>query len=360
MNLIENHKDVISADVVLDMLDNPNRQLNGCTECVAFLEELIVFQQRILETHKALYAMFFTLSPENNPSGASEFQLQDSGVIETEILVPERDPNEPPSDDFCIVEEEIILKDSSSEEGDLFSDIIEVDEDSDAHDVDVKEEEIPLVGNNHIPWRDKDDVINSSTRTSIISKFKPREMTYEPLTIRGCILSGVPKQKQPKMKPIKPLNSVVRHTTLATPEELKLEETMVEMKLFVCRVCSLYCKSRWTLRKHVARHHSGQEYFICCDLKSWYPMHFYDHFRWHLNKDAFKCQECGKVLKSRPSLSSHMQRAHSGEAPAHICTICGKGFWHKNNYETHLRKHESKEKCEYCGKGEDWSGILNL
>lgn len=93
-----------------------------------------------------------------------------------------------------------------------------------------------------------------------------------PLQIKDSTVSRIKKPlKRPKtiITPRKPptYNSVVRHIENASPEELKLEELMLEMRLFVCRVCNLDCSNFKALKGHVRSTHDYDEYNICCDYK---------------------------------------------------------------------------------------------
>lgn len=127
---------------------------------------------------------------------------------------------------------------------------------------------------------------------------------------------------------------------------------MLEMRLFVCRVCHLDCSNFRALKGHVRSTHDYEEYKVCCDhrLKG-SPSCLYDHFRIHLDPDAFKCDVCGSQLKSSSILRSHMNSYHSSEPPLYSCNVCGKGFSCKSRYGKHMSTHEEKIKCQYCERG---------
>lgn len=151
-----------------------------------------------------------------------------------------------------------------------------------------------------------------------------------------------------------PAHSVlVQHAKTRTREELKLEEVMLEMKLFVCRICDLDTGTFYELREHVRREHDPKVYDICCELRTTTPpWNLYDHIRFHMDKDAFKCKECGKRFQSSTCLRNHRQRCHPDEPAKHICELCGKSFWITNLYHSHLEDHKGiKYTCKYCGKG---------
>lgn len=175
-----------------------------------------------------------------------------------------------------------------------------------------------------------------------------------PLHINNSTVSRIKKPPKTIVTPRKPptYNSLVRHIENATPEELRLEELMLEMRLFVCRVCHLDCSNFRALKGHVRSTHDYEEYKVCCEhrLKG-SPSCLYDHFRIHLDPDAFKCDVCGSQLKSSSILRSHMNSYHSSEPPLYSCNVCGKGFSCKSRYGKHMSTHEEKIKCQYCERG---------
>lgn len=158
-------------------------------------------------------------------------------------------------------------------------------------------------------------------------------------------------EDQLKQKALNP--SIVRQTTLPTAEELKLEQVMIEMKIFYCKECGVDTKAYYSLRDHVKKEHDIKSYKLCCDktLRPG-PAAIYCHIQYHLNKDAFKCHECNITFEDPDYLNNHNNRVHL-TAPRHVCEKCGKGFWIRVAYNKHVATHQGpKEECKYCGKCE--------
>lgn len=153
--------------------------------------------------------------------------------------------------------------------------------------------------------------------------------------------------------------SIVRYPNPPqSEEEEKLEKVMVEMKLFVCKTCDLNCEVFPKLRDHVKAEHPSElkSYEICCQKTLGainFPGYLYDHIRLHLDRQSFKCSECGKCLDGRQNLKTHMLRMHSnGTVPAKfVCQICGKGFPTFSTFNDHQRTNHRKYKCGYCPAG---------
>ena len=67
-------------------------------------------------------------------------------------------------------------------------------------------------------------------------------------------------------------------------------------------------------------------------------------------KGAYPCDECDKVFTQKSNLRRHAN-FHSGNFKFY-CEICRKGFFRKEQYDSHTRSHAGlKYRCEYCGKG---------
>ena len=68
-----------------------------------------------------------------------------------------------------------------------------------------------------------------------------------------------------------------------------------------------------------------------------------------VTKATFKCEECGKVLRSKSDLKLHVRDSH----PKHIqCELCESSFSESWSLEMHLETHNKKKefKCDECGK----------
>lgn len=149
-------------------------------------------------------------------------------------------------------------------------------------------------------------------------------------------------------------SSVVRRNYNPSPEELKLESIMIEMKLFTCRICETDARTLFDLQKHVRANHDLKQYKICCDKNIPSTKGFlmlYNHIRTHLDADPFKCTSCGIDLMNADALKFHMDEYHPKDTPSHVCEHCGKDFRSKNQYDWHLRTHTDMVKCKYCGNG---------
>lgn len=303
-NLFRSEPETTSyADQILDMLsievvDTPNWPSNSCFECVGILQKMTWFQELIVSSHKTLYKIMNVKEEEETVPIASD---------------PEDDP------------EAYALRKRPLQLQDLFEDLDFTFADDDDPDYECMIE------------YDSDHSLDVPAPAMLTSQSKG------------------PQKKKSYVK-IKAVQSVVRASREPTVEELQLEALMLDMKIFVCRICDIDTGSYLALRDHVRDEHPTERksYEICCTLKNMtYPGMLYDHFRLHLDKDAFKCKECGLNVLSSSNLKTHTLRYHSKDPPTHICAICGKPFWHKRPLEMHMEFHKGKvHKCKYCGKGE--------
>lgn len=153
--------------------------------------------------------------------------------------------------------------------------------------------------------------------------------------------------------------SLVRFLPHLTDEEEQLEARMVQMGLFVCKVCKEDCHSLPKLREHVNRLHDSKVYNLCCNngLHYYSVSKLYDHIRWHLDSDKFKCELCDTHFTNTQCLTQHKLRMHPEGQPTFVCDVCGKGFFTKYTLSKHSQTHE-RVACKYCGKGENiWQKI---
>lgn len=162
--------------------------------------------------------------------------------------------------------------------------------------------------------------------------------------------------------------SIVRYPyPLQNEDEEDLEKIMVDMKLFVCKICELNCEMFPTLRDHVMAEHPSDfnSYEICCQttIQIKEKRKLYDHIRLHLDKETFKCQECSKCLSSKQGLREHTIKHHTkGRVPPKfVCPICGMGFPALRHLNDHQKmKHGPKHKCEFCQVGKKRNTLNSL
>ncbi|XP_043266409.1 zinc finger protein 600-like [Venturia canescens] len=76
-----------------------------------------------------------------------------------------------------------------------------------------------------------------------------------------------------------------------------------------------------------------------------------DEISWFSLTKPFKCAVCENVFDRASQLDYHRRSVHLGEK-SQICQICGKGFFRKNDLQTHLNVHLGTNQliCEICGR----------
>lgn len=131
---------------------------------------------------------------------------------------------------------------------------------------------------------------------------------------------------------------------------------MTDMRIFVCKICERDCETFHILKGHVQAEHREEfeGYQICCNFTLRPANCFlYTHFRLHLNKELFKCQECGKCLKSRKRLLGHVLENH-GPSDRCKCVRCDERFPTADLLRIHIKRaHGRRYKCEYCQVGKN-------
>ena len=66
---------------------------------------------------------------------------------------------------------------------------------------------------------------------------------------------------------------------------------------------------------------------------------------------AVVCDQCGKSLKSKSTLKSHIKAVHEKLRQC-VCTICDKSFFDKAKLNFHQHKHSEVRNfhCDECGR----------
>lgn len=135
----------------------------------------------------------------------------------------------------------------------------------------------------------------------------------------------------------------------STEEELKLEQVMVDMKLFICNLCKEDVKSYPGLKAHLQERHPQEKYKVCCDIVApSFCIRLYDHIKWHLNPDLYNCKRCKLQWDNKISQIQHKIVHHKQDV---LCDFCDAQFSTSTGLEEHQdKKHPIKLKCKYCGK----------
>ena len=131
-------------------------------------------------------------------------------------------------------------------------------------------------------------------------------------------------------------------------------------KPFRCIICSDGFKKESDLRRHHASiHGEKRECPVCKKEVNCNPVLFKQHMRSHEGQ-KFECTACGKMLRTKFSLSEHMERMHTA-AEMVVCELCGKNV-HKLNMRTHISQVHAQGDftCKLCPGGKKFLNKHNL
>lgn len=124
---------------------------------------------------------------------------------------------------------------------------------------------------------------------------------------------------------------------------------------YECDICGKIIKDRVNLRSHMKKHYPKRTCHICHKK----IMRIDNHLKAvHGTELNFKCNDCPKSFNSQPKLKSH--RAYSHEKILE-CDKCPKKFGNNSLLKTHKKLyHENPRsfKCEICQKG--FNELVNL
>ena len=120
---------------------------------------------------------------------------------------------------------------------------------------------------------------------------------------------------------------------------------------FVCSVCKVNFRHRFSLEAHMRKHTGGNPFYCIVCVRAF--ANHYDYI-WHIKKvhspeNPYKCSVCSRALKNSRNFKSHMM-THTGERPFR-CSVCGRGFLQTGNLKYHMLTHTGEKpfSCSDCG-----------
>nr|XP_014085336.1 transcription factor grauzone [Bactrocera oleae] len=133
------------------------------------------------------------------------------------------------------------------------------------------------------------------------------------------------------------------------------DEIIANFMLLNCDICGLCVETYNDLRLHFTQIHKSTAFVKCCGKTFQKPSLLAEHVQWHTNPSKFKCDDCGKQLKSSKCLASHIKIIHSKKEVNHetvCCHICSKVFRGQKCLDNHVRKHGDNREynCDICAK----------
>lgn len=131
-----------------------------------------------------------------------------------------------------------------------------------------------------------------------------------------------------------------------------------------CDFCETIFDSFGEAKRHYkAQHGTPNGYIKCCNRHLITRADVVEHIEWHMNPDAFKCQECSKTVESKSQLRAHIL-VHVPEKDRKFkCEQCDKRFVRKHKLLSHVEVvHSHLQKafeCDICKSKYVWEHDLS-
>ncbi|KAI9554433.1 hypothetical protein GHT06_019705 [Daphnia sinensis] len=192
-----------------------------------------------------------------------------------------------------------------------------------------------------IPYFRRKDIARSILMAAKKFEMKKRELD----------VSDKPKQSVKKEGPRTQCNQCGKMVARMKTHLKSHSEKKKKMKMsqHLCELCGRVFKSKSSLSSHRRFQHellARPKPFKCstCDFSSWLKSQLRIHERSHTDERPFDCKYCDKKFRHRGGLNYHI-RTHTGERP-HLCNICGASFTGRYKRSSNGPIYS----CEFCQK----------
>uniref|UniRef100_A0A182JHK8 C2H2-type domain-containing protein n=1 Tax=Anopheles atroparvus TaxID=41427 RepID=A0A182JHK8_ANOAO len=151
--------------------------------------------------------------------------------------------------------------------------------------------------------------------------------------------------------------------THAPKKSSKIDDHLITQFMgFHCEVCDKKLDSFQALKEHCRAEHGAVGRVICCGKRFTRKDRLHTHILNHVQPDAFKCETCGQICKSKATLQAHRKQHLSPGERAHQCSRCEQRFVSRSqltNHEvTHVPSEKRKHVCSTCAKAFAFKYVL--
>ncbi|XP_058832898.1 transcription factor grauzone-like isoform X2 [Topomyia yanbarensis] len=151
------------------------------------------------------------------------------------------------------------------------------------------------------------------------------------------------------------------HENKLTIKGKQLSSLMAKFYDVSCELCLEVLNERLEFQDmdayvaHFQDAHNVKGHVWCCSQKITKPRMMAMHMARHLQPEAFKCPECGKLMTTPKILQYHIQNHRPEEERPLQCLICPRRFTYGSALMSHCQSHlpegeRTQHVCDECGK----------
>lgn len=146
--------------------------------------------------------------------------------------------------------------------------------------------------------------------------------------------------------------------SLSKSERMEQDAQIREYFNMKCEICSdVQFETLIEANRHYHKVHKTHGYLTCCGKKFYKRFKIINHIRYHINPNAYRCDQCNKCFMCEIALKLHIDNHAPLDARAFKCSYikCPSSFTTATSLRIHVKnshspKNDEQHPCDKCSK----------